>query len=354
MRMTLIAAIVAGAVPLGARAVPAASSEVGDHVVIRESNLREQPSTSAPKLALVAPGSHVEVLEKPIKKGYAHVKAADGREGFLIHSNLLFALLLEAHDNDETGPPAGLGAQKGCKGKFAHPFANLQECPPTGCATASEKGNGLSNKLKRRKINMSGDPILLGFDDLRELQEQSEHANYPVFVYPEPAERAALKAVRIRNGTLPLREGSFVAVAGFISKERTIRCGSSESVNCAFTDSSTVDADIVCKSTDIHIPLTEERGQDETDAVVVEPIPFRALQKKLKPKLLAGFRDDERKVLVMGQLFYDSIHAPDPAGDSDQPDRFTVWEVHPVERFFVCPKDEECDPEDLLQWEEIG
>lgn len=61
-----------------------------------------------------------------------------------------------------------------------------------------------------------------------------------------------------------------------------------------------------------------------------------------------------RKILVMGQLFYDSIHAPDPEGDDKQPDRFTVWEVHPVERFFVCPKNEDCDPEDLSEWEEIG
>lgn len=294
MRLMFAAAVAAAASGLGTGLASAASSEVGEHIVIRESNLREQPSTSAPMLALVAPGTHVEVLEKPIQNGYGRVKTADGKEGFLLHSNLLFGLLLEAQDNDETGPPAGLGAQKGCKGKFPQPFKSLEECPVTGCATASERGNGLSNKIKRRKINMSGDPIHLSFDDLREVQEETEHANYPVLVFPEPAERNALRTVRIRNGTLGLREGKFVAVAGFIAKTRKIRCGSSESVNCAFTDGSDVDANVVCNNTDIHIPLTEGRGQDETDAFVVEPIPFRSLQKKLKPSILATFRDDEK------------------------------------------------------------
>lgn len=144
-----------------------------------------------------------------------------------------------------------------------------------------------------------------------------------------------------------------MAVAGFIRKERKIRCGSSDSVNCASTDSSVEAADVVCKNTDIHIPLTAVRDQEEKDALVVEPIPFRSLQKKLTPKLLAGFRDAEQKILIMGQLFYDSFHAPDPTGSTDQPDRFTVWEVHPVERFFVCPESVDCNPEDLSEWQEI-
>lgn len=281
------------------------------------------------------------------------MRAENGKEGWVFHTNLLFATLLEAMDSDDTGPPGGLAAAKGCKDKFDHAFANLGECPVTGCATEDEAGNGLSNKIKRRKINMSGDPIVLSFDDLHDLENESEHANYPVLVYPEPAERAALKTVKIRGGALSLREGKFVAVAGFIASDRTIRCGSQESVNCTFTDPSTADGDLICKNTDIHIPLTEKRNQEEKSAIVVEPIPFRSLNKKLKPSLLAEWRDDQRMVLVMGQLFYDSIHAPDPEGGSNQPDRFTVWEVHPVERFFVCPKDVDCDPKDLSAWEEI-
>lgn len=59
------------ALALGHTVASAASSETGDHVVIRESNIREQPSRGAAKLDLLAPGSHVEVLEKPLQNGYA-------------------------------------------------------------------------------------------------------------------------------------------------------------------------------------------------------------------------------------------------------------------------------------------
>lgn len=86
------------------------------------------------------------------------MKMADGKDGWILHGNLLFSELLEAYDSDETGPIVGLGATKGCEGKFEEAVETLSDCPASGCALASEgeAGGAASNRIKRRKINMSG------------------------------------------------------------------------------------------------------------------------------------------------------------------------------------------------------
>ena len=332
-------------------------TQPGTHLVIRESNLREQPSVSSKLKKLIEPGTEVDVTSKDISNGYVHVSAGNTAEGWLLQSNLVFSLLLEAQDSDETGPPAGLGATSppGC-GKH---FDDATSCPAVGCANPNQPkqaGNGLSNTIKKRQIDISGQPILLSFGDFRDLQNQTTHANYPIRIYPKPVDRNALPPLKIRGSTLTLREGEYVALEGFISKARTITCGSSESVNCNNTDGSQGDATIVCEKTDIHVPLVEQPSQAEKESVVVEPIPLRPLRMKLKPSFLAKLRDDGTQVMVMGQLFYDSIHQPNPTGSlQGQPARFTVWEVHPVEKFFICKKGDgtNCDASRLSDWEEV-
>jgi hypothetical protein len=60
-----------------------------------------------------------------------------------------------------------------------------------------------------------------------------------------------------------------------------------------------------------------------------------------------------KQVLVIGGLTYDNEHFvnDNPASPkSGQPKRFSLWEVHPITAFYVCPAGDGCDPGQLGQW----
>lgn len=59
-----------------------------------------------------------------------------------------------------------------------------------------------------------------------------------------------------------------------------------------------------------------------------------------------------KQVLVIGGLTYDNEHFANdnPAGPKSGPKRFSLWEIHPITAFFVCPAGDGCDPTQLGQW----
>jgi hypothetical protein len=36
-----------------------------------------------------------------------------------------------------------------------------------------------------------------------------------------------------------------------------------------------------------------------------------------------------------------------------QPKRFSLWEIHPITAFYVCPAGDGCDPAQLGQWQTL-
>lgn len=128
-----------------------------------------------------------------------------------------------------------------------------------------------------------------------------------------------------------LGEGTIVSLQGFVLKARP---EGPESVNCG-TNIANIDS-----NHDIHIPIVDSATQtDECSSVVAEMIPHHrpaswtadnvniVAQKKLP-------------VRVTGQLLFDSSHTPCQGGKdvSGDPKRVSLWEVHPIYEFDVCPQ----------------
>jgi hypothetical protein len=112
-------------------------------------------------------------------------------------------------------------------------------------------------------------------------------------------------------------------------------------VNCAGND-----------GTDIHISLgPKSLHPSEFDGIVAEMIPQLprpAGWDSITLNRLAG-----KQVLVVGGLTYDNEHLvnDNPASPKGtQPKRFSLWEIHPITAFYVCPAGDGYDPAQLGQW----
>jgi hypothetical protein len=58
------------------------------------------------------------------------------------------------------------------------------------------------------------------------------------------------------------------------------------------------------------------------------------------------------QVWIEGGLSYDKVHYvnADPYNPfKDEPDRMSLWEIHPITKFLVCHK-EHCDPDSEKDW----
>jgi hypothetical protein len=169
----------------------------------------------------------------------------------------------------------------------------------------------------------------LSFADLKSLQLK---ANNLVGQHNEltQAERDSLVNLSVTSGTV--REGKLVKVRGFLAAGLEPHANNSgESVNCRLTQSA---------NNDFHIPLVENAGEDEFKGIVVEMIPQNRNPGWTLAKLI-NLRQQGKRVLVVGALFYDNIHIVNadpnhPIGG--QPKRVSLWEVHPITKFFVCTK----------------
>jgi len=133
-----------------------------------------------------------------------------------------------------------------------------------------------------------------------------------------------------RAPLVALGEGSQVSLQGYV---RIARQEGAESVNCG----AHVPDDPVYH--DIHISIVQNGSDEECSGVVVEMTPHHrpaewneaTVQAVAKAGLL---------VRVTGQLMFDSSHTPCVNGTSikGDPARASLWEIHPISRFDVCPQ----------------
>lgn len=127
-----------------------------------------------------------------------------------------------------------------------------------------------------------------------------------------------------------LGEGSQVILMGYV---RIARPEGAESVNCG----SHVPADRGYH--DIHISIVQNPDDSECSGVVVEMTPHHRPaewnQSNVQAVAVAHL-----PVRVSGQLMFDSSHTPCVNGTSIQgdPARASLWEIHPIYKFEVCPQ----------------
>ena len=134
----------------------------------------------------------------------------------------------------------------------------------------------------------------------------------------------------------PLRtmgEGELRVLEGYVLIARQ---EGKEMVNCETTPP---DAPA---SHDIHISIVETQNQvhgNECESVVAEMSPHHRPdvwnEENVQKVALA-----HKRVRLTGQLFFDSSHSPCSNGRAapGDPHRSSLWEIHPIYKFDVCPK----------------
>lgn len=133
-----------------------------------------------------------------------------------------------------------------------------------------------------------------------------------------------------RSPLATLGEGALVQLIGYV---KVARQEGAESVNCG----TNVPNDPAYH--DIHISIVLSSADQECSGVVVEMTPHHRPEAwnavNVNAVAKAGLL-----VRVTGQRMFDSSHTPCQSGSpiSGDPSRISLWEVHPIYKFEVCPQ----------------
>ena len=230
--------------------------------------------------------------------------------------------------------------------------SSLASCPANGCA-AQPSDDASFNQMKRG-LSTATDPstaVPVTIDALTRLQSVVDAQLHVARRDFTAATRAQLRNLTL-NGQ-QLGEGTLVRLTGFIVRadndpqhHRGAHPNTGESVNCNLH---------APDDNDFHIPIVANSGDKDCQSVTAEMIPQgRPAQWNL------GLLHDQiaiqsKRVMVVGPLFYDNAHAVDSNCDtasSGNPKRVTLFEVHPVQAFFVCP-DGTCSDDNMAGWQQI-
>jgi hypothetical protein len=224
----------------------------------------------------------------------------------------------------------------------APPSAQLATCPIVGTAQPGST-DALSNTLKRR-IPPPGPTKTLTFADFATLQQDVEQ----VFgidarrhkLNLNTSQRVRLRSLQIPSGTIG--EGDRVRLAGYIVNP-TPHANTGESVNCGLHGP---------ENNDFHITVADHPNDTGFQGVVVEMIP-QGRPDGWNLQSLQQLENNHTLVLVVGQLFYDEKHLvnDDPSiPRSGQPQRFSLFEIHPITAFMICQTGNQCDANDPSGW----
>jgi hypothetical protein len=215
----------------------------------------------------------------------------------------------------------------------AQQFAtNNASCPPEGkvkdktgtlvrVKLASDEG--LRNAAKRH-LPAGTTPHLLSFADFAALQRDTDlKTGIDSSKHKAPLTPTRLLLQHLQTTDAMVSEGDFVSLVAFV---RDAQDEEPESVNCAGTDGK-----------DIHISLGPTAQATEFASIVAEMIPQLPRPKGWDAATL--HRLVGHFVLIEGGITYDDQHmvngdASHPVGG--QPKRMSLWELHPITKFFVC------------------
>ncbi|MFL6248388.1 MAG: SH3 domain-containing protein [Thermoanaerobaculia bacterium] len=292
-------------------------------VTVGDAKVHRGPSPNAPVITRVQSGTRFTVIGHSY--GWMRV-AGDGEAIGWISRELL-------------GRPAAPREEFGVgvfsmRAEAAGPCVDdFDSCSTTGCGKTS--GDKAINQRKRHQVTVEG-ALQLSFDDFLALQMHCLKDDDPVGegATPTPRDRETkLRALSLRGGRRA-GEGDSVMLSGFLVGKPHATGG--ESVNCGFSHAG---------ETDFHINVAPSPRSSEHQSIVVEMIPQKRPESWTTRKLLAATRQ-AIPVFVSGQLFYDSKHfvnaRPGLKGREKQPKRFSLWEIHPIRGFLVCPS-RDCD-----------
>jgi Bacterial SH3 domain len=295
-------------------------------VTIRDAAIRRGPSATAPVATMIHTSTPLLVIGHSY--GWMRVAGPNNMVGWI--------------SRELVGSPAtpaeefGIGVMS-IRAESAGPcMANFDSCPPSGCAT--EKGDKAINERKRHQVTGTG-ASLLTLDDFLALQMHCLKDPDPVGegATPSPSDRKTkLRGLTLKDGRTA-GEGDSVMLSGYLVGKP--HATGAESVNCGFS---------AAGETDFHINVAASPRSSEYQSVVVEMIPQKRPDSWTTGKLIAAEKAG-MPIFVSGQLLYDSKHfinaKPGAKNRANQPKRFSLWEIHPIRAFLVCPT-RDCDMHD--------
>jgi hypothetical protein len=122
-----------------------------------------------------------------------------------------------------------------------------------------------------------------------------------------------------------LGEGKYVEYVGFLLHAQYSNKTKGEAVNCNIPGEIT---------NDIHIQLVKDPADDDAcDSVTAEMSPHFRPESWTPDKLNSV---QNRLLRLRGPLFYDGSHTPCHDNKRPNPQRISVWEIHPVYSVDVC------------------
>jgi len=295
--------------------------------VRRATAVRRKPAANQPIIKQLAANGTVRVLSPEPRNGFWRVIIEGGRQGYVPATDIELPVV-------DAAPPTAAAA--------APCAASLDECEVNGCAAADSK-RGLFNKAKNHQATGTN-ARTISFADLKSLQTQAD-AVVEQGTELNQEQRDSLSNFQVSTGKVS--KGRLVKLTGFIAQGLDPHPNTGESVNCRLKTP---------VNNDFHITLALKPSHTEFQGVVVEMIPHDRPAEWTIEKLK---KVKQKKLLVMlfGNLFYDNDHVvnSDPTDNlTGQPKRFSLWEIHPITRFFVCQKaNNACATTNTTQWTKL-
>jgi hypothetical protein len=226
-------------------------------------------------------------------------------------------------------PPTTVFAPRCTTPTYPSPAPQTAPLIDSECGLSGSGGEEAIQNIAKNNFCASGAATDMTIDDFAKLQQKVN--DDPSIPFGNSSQGGRPKGpARDRTPLQALGEGNLVRIQAFVSLAKP---EGSESVNC---EKNVPDQ---AAFHDIHIELTPAPASGEDcGGIVVEMTPHHRPD-SWTPENVAATKKHKLPVRVTGQLFFDSSHFPCENGSAGgNPKRVSLWEIHPVYAFEVCPK----------------
>jgi hypothetical protein len=304
-----------------------ASFAVGQEAtVIRNVNLRSDPSTANPPIRLLSPSEKLTVIEAGTTSGYYHVKTQDGVEGWAWGRNLQVPTAPGTTPLVETTGTSTAASTIPPDWQKPDPQGSVFHGQEGDCQPGGDGGDSITNPRKNR-IDVPDTYHSVTWDAINNLD------------YAKGAPRSLDNWTNAQLATIAPVQGVAVSVEGFLVKVKVETSSPNskggESTNCHFHQAPDVDW---------HMPLTAHAGDGENLAIIVETTPrIRAQHANWTVQNLKPWTGTGQEVRISGWLMLD----PEHQDMINSGLRSTLWEVHPVTKIEVLKDGQWVDLDNL-------
>lgn len=199
------------------------------------------------------------------------------------------------------------------------------------CGVTGSGGDEASQNAAKNDFCATGTPEPMTIADMTQLQTQV--ANDPTINFGDTDSASRKAGPQVNRAPLQaMGEGKLVTLTGYVlfarqEGEESVNCGKNVPDQPSFHD--------------IHIEIVDSPSvQDECAGIVAEMIPHHRPAVWIPDNVeLVATANPKLEVRVTGQLMFDSSHFPcaNGQGVGDNPKRASLWEIHPIYKFDVCP-----------------